>query len=212
MDIAPKFRELALLPMINLCKYMGKYDKAKALANEQPSIILCKEILLPLATIGEEADQYHGELILVLLRELSGVISQAVFTKTTISSSEYGRAVLVSLVNLFETVCVDGRCGNQHTDLRYLYLTLAALEARHGNDLAQALAYFEKGFEHHKEYCRILALEEYQYSAPLVANVTVSADKFPPVPEHFWQFQMQQLPERLCEELRKDERYKECFE
>ena len=212
MDIPAKLREFALLPMILLCKDMGKYDKAKALANEQHSIIISKEILLPQTTVGEEADQYHGELILVLLQQLYSVISRSVLTKQNVASSKYGRDILVALINLYETVFSDGKCGQQHMDLRYLYLTLAKLEARHGNDMAQALACFEKGFSHHKEYCRISTLGEYFYSAPLVAKVSIPVDKFQSVPENFWKLQMSQMPEAFCEELRKKERYKECFE
>ena len=212
LDIPTNYREGILLPMTLTYKKMGKYDKAKALANEQNSIMICKEVLLSKSTIGEEADKYQGELILALLQELYGEISSSALTKPSISSSKYGRDLLVTLVNLFETVFPDGRCGQQHMALRYLYLTLAALEARHRNDLPQALAYFEKGFDHHKKYCRISASSDYRYSAPLVANVTVPADKFQQVPEHFWKLQMPQFPETLCEELRKDKKFKECFE
>lgn len=211
MDLPIKYREASLLMMIHLYKNLGKQEKAKTLANEQPSIIFSKEILLPLATTVEEGDKYQGELILTLLREFLGVVSCATLTNPSISSTEYGREVLLSLVKLFETVFSDGRCGKEHFDLRYLYLTLATLEARHGNNLTQALAFFDKGFEHHKEYCRILAMGDYSYSAPLLANVTIPVDKFQQIPEHFWKIQMSQMPEVLCEELRKDEKYRECF-
>ena len=211
MDLPIKYREASLLMMIHLYKNLGKQEKAKNLASEQSSIIFSKEILLSLVTTAEEGDKYQGELILVLLRELSGVISRATLTNTSVSSSEYGREVLLSLVNLFETVLLNGRYGKEHFDLRYLYLTLATLEARHGNNLAQALSYFDKGFKHHKEYCRVLATGDYSYSAPLLANVTISADTFQQIPEHFWKIQMSQIPEVLCEELRKNEKYRECF-
>ncbi|MBR2402637.1 MAG: helix-turn-helix transcriptional regulator [Lachnospiraceae bacterium] len=211
MELPVKYREASLLMMIHVCNYLGKQEKAKALANEQPSIIFCKEVLLPLATEAGEAKQYQGELILVLLRELSGVISRAVLTNPLVSSDKYAGEILRSLLRLFETVFPDGRCGKEHFDLRYLYLTLATLEARHGKDLSLALAYFDKGFEHHKEYCRILAMGDYSYSAPLLSNVTIPIEKFQQTPEHFWKSQMSQMPEVLCEELRKNEKYGECF-
>ena len=119
--------------------------------------------------------------------------------------------MLVSLVNLFETVCVDGRCGNQHTDLRYLYLTLAALEARHGNDLAQALAYFEKGFEHHKEYCRI-STDAYSYTSPLVAKFSLEKGQFQNSPENFWGLTMPQFSDEFQRILKKNKKFQECFE
>lgn len=85
------------------------------------------------------------------------------------------------------------------------------LEARHRNDLTQALAYFDKGFEHHKEYCRIRTLGEYAYSSPLLADVILPADKFQKIPEQFWKNQMVQMTEMFCEQLRKNEKYRECF-
>ena len=211
MDLPVKYREESLLMMIHLYKNLGKQEKAKTLASEQPSIIFSKEILLPLAVTAEEGDKYQGELILALLRELSGVISRATLTNPSISSAEYAREVLLSLINLFETLFPNGGCGKEHFDLRYLYLTLATWEARHGNNLTQALAYFDKGFEHHKDYCHILAMGDYCYSFPLLANVTISADRLQQIPENFWKIQMSQMPEVLCEELRKNEKYGECF-
>lgn len=211
MDLPVKYREASLLMVIHLYKNLGKQEKARTLANEQPSVIFSKEILLSLVTMAEEGEKYQGELILVLLRELSGVLLRATLMNPQVASGEYVREVLRSLIRLFEMVFSDGRCGREHFDLRYLYLTLATLEARHGNNLTQALACFGKGFEHHKEYCRILASGEYAYSAPLLSNVTVSADQFQQIPEHFWKNQMAQMPEALCEELRKNEKYRECF-
>ena len=211
MELPVKYREASLLMMMHLCKYLGKYEKAINLANEQPSVIFSKEILLPLAAKAEETGKYQGELILVLLRELSGVVSRAVLADASVSSSAYGREILFVLVQLFETLFPDGRCGKEHFDLRYLYLTLAVLEARHGNDIARALNYFDKGFEHHREYFRLLALGDYCYSSPLVADVILPADKFQQIPEGFWKYQMEQMPEVLCAELRKNEKYGECF-
>ena len=211
MELPVKYREASLLMMIHLYKNLGKHEKAKMLANEQPSIIFSKEILLSLVTTAEEGENYQGELILVLLRELTGVISRAVLNDSCISSSEHGMEVLCRLISLFETVFSDGRCGKEHFDLRYLYLTLATLEARHGNNLVQARDLFDKGFEHHKEYCRILAMGDYSYSAPLLSNVTISVDKFQKISEQFWENQMLQMPERFCEELQKNEKYRECF-
>lgn len=118
--------------------------------------------------------EYEGELLLLLLPELSGTISRSVLTNSDLISSEYGRNILHSLVTLFESVFTDGRCGKLHTNLRYLYETLAILESRHG-DHSKALTYFEKSFDHHKEYCRI-STETYRYSAPLVAKVSLEKD------------------------------------
>jgi len=209
LDVPAKYRDASRLFMIHMHKYMGEYEKAKALANEQASIHSCKEVLLALATVGEEEAKYEGELVLLLLSELSGTISRSVLINSDLSSSEYGREILCSLVTLFETLFPDGRCGKLHTNLRYLYQTLAVLESRHGEQ-EKALTYFEKGFDHHKEYCRI-STDAYSYSAPLVAKVTLEKGQFQDIPENFWAITMPQYSGEFKKELKKNEKFKECF-
>lgn len=121
MDITAEQRGRTFFTMTTLLKRIGEYEKAKTLADQQSSIIYCKELLL-------------------------------------------------SLVNLFETVFSDGRCGNQHGNIRYIYLHLADYEAKYGDDLQKALEYFDKGFEHHKTYCNIYNAGEYSYSAPALCG------------------------------------------
>lgn len=212
MDVSADYRSAAIFTMIMLYKRTGDYEKAKELANEQASIVLCKEVLLPKATVGEERDKYQGENIIALLEELYVAISDSVATKTSIYTTEYGRSILLALVNLFETIFCDRRCGSQHMSIRYLYLALAEYEARYDGDIQKSLDYFDKGFEHHKEYCRICNAGEYSYSAPLVSNVTTSGKKFSAVPENFWKSRMQNMPKNICDELRKNKKYAECFE
>lgn len=208
-DVPAKYKDASRLFMIHMYKYMGEYEKAKTLANEQTSIHSCKEVLLTQATAGEEEAKYEGELTLLLLRELHGSVSRSVLTNSNLSSSEYGRDILRSLVALSEAVFPDGRCGKMHMHLRYLYLTLAILESNHG-DRENALTYFEKGFDHHKEYCRI-STDTYSYSAPLVAKVSIEKDQFQEVPENFWAITMPQYSDDFKNELKKNEKFKECF-
>lgn len=208
MDISTDYRGAAIFTMIMIYRRIGDCEKAKVLANEQNSIVLCKEVLLPKATVGEERDKYQGESIIALLQELYIVISDSVTTKI---SMEYGRSVLLALVNLFETVFNDKRFGSQHMSMRYLYLALANYEAQYNGDIKKSLDYFDKGVEHHKEYCRICNMEEYQYSAPLVSNVITSSKKFPSVSEKFWKSWMQSIPKNLYNELLKNKKYAECF-
>ncbi len=210
LDVPTKYREASHHFMIHMYKYMGEYEKAKALANEQISIHSCKEVLLTLATVGEEEAKYEGELIITLLSHLSGTVSRAVLINSDISASEYGREVLLALIRLMEAIFPDGRCGKMHTNLRYLYQTLAILESRHG-DQSKALIYFEKGFDHHKKYCRISA-DAYNYTSPLVAKVTLEKDQFQEVPENFWAITMPQFSDEFKKEIKKNEKFRECFE
>lgn len=212
MDISAEYRGVAIFTMIMIYQSIGEYEKAKILASEQNSIILCKEVLLPKASIGEEKDKYQGENIIALLQELYIAISDSVATKISIHTTGYGKNILLSLVNLFEVVFYDKRFGSQHKNMRDLYLTLANYEAQYDGNIQQSLDYFDKGFEHHKKYCKICGMEEYQYSAPLVSNVTISNKKFPFVPKIFWKSWMESVPKNLYNELLTNKKYEECFE
>ena len=64
------------------------------------------------AAAGEEMDRYQGEGIIDLLSELKTIIMNSVMSKNSVQTTEYGRQVLLSLVNLYETIFGDGRCGS----------------------------------------------------------------------------------------------------
>lgn len=209
---SPEDREIAILQLTPLYCRMGEYEKAKALADNQNSIVVCKEQLLPSATIGEEKARYQGERIMALLSNLRLAVSEAIALRPAVSASAYGRQALLSVINLYETVFVDGRCGRWHWDIGHLYLTLAHCEASDNGKLQNVLAYFDKGFDHCKEYERIYNEGEYKYSAPLMSNLkTLTNGDLPPIGENFWEKELRTYPQDIREELRKNEKYAECF-
>lgn len=187
---------------------MGEYEKAKAFANDQSALTICKEVLLPLATIGEERARYQGEEIMALLSNLRLAISGAVALRPAVSDSEYGKQILLSVINLYETIFVDGRCGRWHWDIGDLYLTLS----HRAEEIDTVLDYFDKGFDHCKEYQRICSEEEYSYSAPLVSNLkSLTKGELPPIGQDFWKKRLKFYPQNICDELRKNPKYAECF-
>lgn len=213
LNLSPEDRESAVYQITPLYCRMGEYEKAKALANDQNSLATCKELLLPLATVGEEKARYQGERLMALLSNLRVAIFQSVNLRPAVSTSEYGRKILLSVLNLYETIFVDGRCGIWHWDIGYIYLTLTNYETMHGGNIQRALAYFDKGFDHCKEYERISDEGEYSYSAPLVSNLkSPTKSNFPPMGEDFWKKEIKCFPENFRDELRKNEKYAECFE
>lgn len=211
MNLTNRQQGNTVFTLIRLYQHFGKYEKARSLADNQTPLFLSREVLLTQATTGEENEQYLGELILILLTELNHALSNSVLCKTFCAVSDYGKEVLVSLIQLMETIFQDGRCGLRHMDLRYLYLTLANLEARDEKNMEKALLYFDKGFEHYKEYLKISLADDYKYTAPLVSRVSLSAVQIQPVPDFFWQNHMQTVPDVLKDELKKNSKYDECF-
>ena len=210
---SPEDREIGICQIVPLYCRMGEYEKAKALANDQNAIIISKELLLPMATVGEEKARYQGERLMALLSNLQFAISESVSLRPAVSSSEYGKQILLSVINLYETVFVDGRCGRWHWSIGYLYLTLAHYEMDNDGSLENILNYFDKGFDHCKEYVRICNEGGYRYSAPLVSALPeIGKDDIKPIGDGFWKKELRKYQKNIVEEIRKNPKYAECFE
>ncbi len=206
-------REIAIRQITPLYCRMGEYEKAKALANEQNSIVISKEVLLPKATVGEERARYQGEKIMALLSNLRFAISESVALRPAISSSEYGRQILLAVIQLYDTVFVDGRCGSWHWDIGQLYLTLAHYEMDNDGSMEKVLNYFDRGFDHCKEYNRIYNEGEYQYSAPLISALPkIAKGDLKPFGDDFWEKELKTFHKNVVVEIRKNPKYSECFE
>ncbi len=209
-------REATIYQLTSLSCDMGEYNRAKTLANEQNSITICKEILLPLATSGEERARYQGECLTVLLRNLDFVIANSIALRPSVQASGYACQLLLSLANLYETVFIDGRFGEQHKYMGGLYLLLASYELKHDGSLDTALHYFDTAFDHYKESIRIQNEENYNYSAPLVSGLK-TIEKSALVPSYvdmanFLKDRFIMFPQNFVDELRKNPKYAECFE
>ncbi len=208
----PKDRNTAIIHLTSLYCRMGEFEKAKTLADKQSSLAICKEMLLPLATVGETKARYQGESIVTLLSNLRFVIHQSISSKPSLSASNYKRQILLSLINLYETVFIGGRFGVYHWDIGHLYLSLAQYENSQNNN-QDALDYFDKGFVHYKQYEMIIKEGKYSYNAPLVSNLLFKAeDSLIPIGEDFWKKELTLFSESFRNELRKNNKYTECFE
>lgn len=206
-------REIAICQMVPLYCRMGKFKEAKALAEAQNSIIICKEMLLPMATVGEEMMQYQGERIMTLLAQLRLSVSDAMAAKNGLSTSEYNCKILLAILSVYETIFEDGKCGAYHQAIGNIYMHLANYEAYFGGDFEKAFDYFDKGFDHCREYERIANEGDYSYSAPLVAHLKpIAKGDLRTIGENFWQKEIKHFPENFKNELRKKEKYVVCFE
>lgn len=206
-------REAAISQIIPLYRKMGEYEKAKFLANNQNGIIVSKELLLPLATAGDEKARYQGERIVALLSNLYFAISESVALRPAVSSSEYGRQIILSLITLYETVFIDGRCGAFHSEIARMYLNIAQYEASNNGETQKIISYFDKGFEHNREYERICGESDYKYSAPLICALPqICKGDLAPLESGFWEKELRKYPKNFIEEIRKIPKYAECFE
>ena len=205
-------RETAIRQLTPLYCRLGQYDKAKKLASEQNSIIISKELLLPEATVGEENARYQGERLTALLSSIKLAICESIALRPSVSKSEYGKELMLSVINLFETVFIDSKCGRWHWDIGSLYLTLSCYEMDNGKSMEKTLLYFDKAFDHCEEYKRISAEGEYSYTAPLVAALPmIEKGSIPPFGEDFWEKNFGTFPKDVVEEIRKNPKYAVCF-
>ena len=207
-------REATIYQLTVLYCRMGQYEKAKALANDQNSITICKELMLPMATVGAEKVRYQGERLTSLLENLYFAISESIALRPYLQDSGYANQLLLSFTHLFETVFVDGKFGKWHGDMGSLYLLLASYEMKHDGCLKNALLYFDRAFEHCKEYRRVCNEEEYSYSAPLVSGLSPfkKGDLAPANIGNFWEKKFMMFSTDFVDELRKNPKYAECFE
>ena len=209
-----KDREDAIFSLLKLYRFLGEFEKAKTLAKKQASLSVCRENLMPKTAFGEEAKRYEGEQIIALLSSLSMAIENAVSGNQAVYSSEYGREMLLSVLKLFEMVFYDGNFGAWHFHIGHDYMTMAYYEAKYG-DLEKALSYFDKGFDHYAAYNRLQEnqneADERHYTAPLISKVKVAKKRIP-VQKDFWEKKMNTFPQNLCGEIRKNEKYAECFD
>lgn len=207
---SPKEREAAVFSMVRIYSRMGEYEKAQEIANAQSPLGNCREMILPITAAGKERARYQGESIAVLLQWLDLSIEESIWMDTAISDSEYAKQVLLAVANMYEIIFSDGRCGFWHWNVSQLYLRLAKYEAKQGS-MAKALEYFDKAFEHVKAYRAFIADPDYAYTAPLVAGIKPEHTPAAPVSEDYWRWEIERAPAALQEELRKNEKYAECF-
>lgn len=210
---SPEKRETAINHLTQLYCRMGEYDKAKALADNQNSIIVCKEMLLPMATIGEEQAMYQSERVMALLSNLQLAISESVAFRPAVSSSDYGKQNILSVINLYETIFSDGRMGRWHGEVGRLYLHLINYELNGNGNPEKILYYFDKAFDHYTESIRVYNAESYSYSAPLLSGLKpLEKGSFVPTAMgDFWKMELKKYPANILDELRKNPKYAECF-
>ena len=205
-------RTTAICQLTPLYCKMGEHEKAKSLANAQSPLIISREVLLPQATTGKERIKYQGERLTTLLSSLSFAVSEPIAIRPAISSSEYGKKLLMSVINMYETIFADGRCGKYHADIGQLYLTIATYEDNRSESCENVISYFDKGFEHIAAYARICKEDEYRYSAPLVSGLpSLRGNELAPLDDDFWKKNLRHYRRDVTDKIKKSEKYSVCF-
>ena len=210
---SPEDRASIIQQLTPLYCRMGEYEKAKALACNQNALIICKEVLLPMAATGEEQERYQAERVIALLSRLELSITEAIAYRPAVSCSEYGQDIRLSVVKLYESIFADGKFGKYHGTMGRLYLHLSFNECISLHNTEQALVYFDKAFDHYKESMRVYNEGNYNYTAPLLSGMQCvkKGDLAPADMGDFWKNELKTYPQAFRDELRKNPKYAECF-
>ena len=212
---SPYERESTMIALVALYGRMGEHEKAKALVMQQNPVRISKEVMLPKATFGEERAKAEAKCIVNLLSCLSHAIQNPLAMRPALSSSEYGKNLYLSIINAYESIFADGRCGCWHTHICLLYMNLAYSEAHNGGSIQKVVEYFDKAFDHYKKYQLIYEQleggETYTYSAPLVSSLQVGKGGLAPLASNFWKQEFRPFKQDILDEIRKNPKYAECF-
>ena len=210
---SPEDRESIIQQLTPLYCRMGEYEKAKALACDQNALIICKEVLLPMATTGDEQQRYQAERVMALLSRLELSITESMAYRPAVSCSEYGQNIRLSVAKLYESIFADGKFGKYHGVMGRLYLDLSFNECISLHNTEQALIYFERAFDHYKQSIRVYNEGNYDYTAPLLSGMkSLKKGDYAPVDMgDFWKKELKTYPQAFRDELRQNSKYAECF-
>lgn len=208
-DIDSDNRTSVVSCLIILYSEMGDYEKAVKIASSQPSVMMCKEVLLPKAVEGEMRDRYQGEALLALTHELKNVMEMAVYTKLSLVRSQAGVDKLLAVARLCESILDDGNCGAVHSDLCMIYSDCAIITSRL-KDFKGAMNYFDIAFDHLTKFNQLSDVEKHQYTAPLVSKVKDINGRFV-ISQENWKGWMECIPKEFADAIRENPKYSSIF-
>lgn len=203
-------RESAIISLVSTYQELGDYESAKQTALSQVPAIICREVLLAHAAGGEEQERYLGEAALVLLSNLKYAVNNAVAI-STISASQEGLDILLSLARLYESILSDGNCGQFHSDLCMTYLGCTVTASKMG-DLTGAADYFDTAFCHFTKYNDFInRVTEYNFTAPLVSKVENVHTGYVVLTREIFENCMKCLPAELAGKIKGNPEYSAAF-
>lgn len=177
-----KQNDNALKPLFHVYAELGEYEKAEKKAKQQPSLELCREVLL--TTVfqvrkgqeyleSQKAKKYFGEEILTLLHELQYALQRAVSQNEKLANTKDGIDILLAVRKLYESILGEN-CGKFHSDLCMLDMTLTRM-AIDANEMNQAISFYRSAETHYRAWEKLReehpdGIEEH-YDTPLLSEV-----------------------------------------
>ncbi len=200
-----------IIPLISLYSLMGEYEKAEETAKRQPSVEICKEVMLTKINDSSKGNQYRGKAILSILRELMVVIDDSVSRNDVLAHDAMGLQLLLSVVSVYDALFSEGNCGRFHSDLGMLYLNCTEVAANL-NDYAGALRYFDNAYEQYLRYEQWLAKGGEIFDTPLLREVHEIDVPVLILQRSFLEDIVKSLPVELADVIAADEKYSNVFQ
>lgn len=212
-DLHRQQRSMAVFELTALYRCMGEYEKARALAESQSEIRNSREMMLYFSTTGAERDRYRAEGILELLERMGHLSWDFVCRNPDVTFSEYGYPLMLAILQTYDRIFTDGRCGSFHYQIGTWYKAIANLLAHRGGEKQEILELFDKAFDHLMTYKQLRNETEYAYTAPLVASMEpISGNNVIALSEDMWAQEFRNYPESILSEIRGNPKYRECFD
>lgn len=171
-------KSFAVLNLVPLYNATGQEQAAVALADKQVGIDSCKEFLLMLAASGRERSVISCSVMIAFLRYLKWNAIWTIGNDKEIRSSQKAIDLLLSIVNVYNTVIDDGRFGAMHSDLSDLYASCTVIADRM-KDTVKAKDFFALAYTHRSEYDKIRRSKTYKYSSWLFADIEFPCNVLP---------------------------------
>ena len=177
-DASVSQKGFAVLNLVPLYNATGQEQAAISLADKQVGIDSCKEFLLMLAASGRERSVISCSVMIAFLRYLKVNAIWTIGNDKEIRSSQKAIDLLLSIVNVYNTVIDDGRFGVMHSDLSDLYASCSVIADRM-NDRRKAKEFFALAYFHKSEYDNIRRSKTYKYSSWLFADIEFPCNVLP---------------------------------
>lgn len=172
-----EIRERAVNGAVHVMRDMGMYEEAVKLANEQFSLISCREILRVSGSDGEACYRYIGEAIIALVNQLFEMVTHSLSMRMSLyDSADVKIEKLWGLIRLYELIFDDGNFGLEHIQVRELYLYLVCQYVRR-RMMDEAFDCLRKAKYHTEEYVRLRRGGKHRLTAVLVDLVTEGTDE-----------------------------------
>lgn len=216
-----------IIPLLSIYAELGEYEKAEKKALEQPTVDMSREVLLGRIFGVEKGEQYRGEAIISLLRELRFVFNDAIFKDEELENSCESLEIVLALRNLYEKVFRQ-RAYGYHSEFCFIDMALVVLYCNM-EDYDKALVYFDSAFNQYTKFrqwwepcmrrteeqvgCldKNLLYSDEHFETLILKGVNPNGKKVYVCEAEFLEYSSRKFPDKIKEQLINNPKYADIF-